>query len=217
MRHLKLVALGLTAVIAVGFGILPDPDATKVEAAATPTISGPGLDELRRVGEIQRAQAQEAQFAQEQAERDQAGAAYRREIRRQERERAAREAEAARQRASRSQPKPAPVAAAAAPAADPGGDCFSWPRMSQAERVAKAHRCWDGLLAQYSWNQATAFRIMMCESGGNPRAIGPQTRYGRAQGLMQILPNGSLDPATNMAQAWGKYQRAGGWGPWSCK
>lgn len=72
------------------------------------------------------------------------------------------------------------------------------------------------MLAQYGWNLATAQRILFCESRGDQNAVGPQTRYGRAQGLMQILPGGSFDPATNIAQAWQKYQ-ARGWQPWVCK
>jgi hypothetical protein len=214
VRHLKLIALSLAAVLAVGFGILPDPDTTKVEAASTPQISGPGLDELRRVGDHQHAALREQRFQSEQAERDKAGAEYRANLRRIAREQAAERA--AKERASRAAEAPPVQIAAPAPATDPGGDCYSWPRMTQAERVAKAHRCWDGLLGQYSWDQSTAFRIMMCESGGNPNAIGPPTRYGRAAGLMQILPNGSLDPATNMKQAWAKYQSRG-WQPWSCR
>lgn len=90
----------------------------------------------------------------------------------------------------------------------------------ERKESAEAHRCWDALLARYPWSQRTAFSKMYCESGGNPYAIGPWVtingkRY-RAEGLMQILPGGSHDPATNMAQAWRKYSDAGGWGPWQC-
>lgn len=121
-------------------------------------------------------------------------------------------------RASRSDARRTPpVRLAPVAPVDPGGDCMTgWAFRDPAAQTAKAHRCWDDLLARYSWNQTTAFRIMMCESGGDPHNIGPPTRYGRAQGLMQILPGGSFDPETNMAQAWSKYQRSG-WRPWVCK
>ena len=83
----------------------------------------------------------------------------------------------------------------------------------------EAHRCWDALLARYPWSQSVAFNKLYCESGGNPYAIGPWVtirgkRY-RAYGLMQILPDGSFDPGTNMSQAWSKYDDAG-WSPWQC-
>lgn len=94
--------------------------------------------------------------------------------------------------------------------------------MSPKERksVEEAHRCWDGLLAQYPWSQGVAFGKMFCESGGNPDSMGDWVKIGgrnyRAEGIMQILPGGSHDPATNMAQAWEKYSAAGGWSPWQC-
>jgi hypothetical protein len=100
---------------------------------------------------------------------------------------------------------------------DTGADCLVHMAPKERKSVAEAHRCWDGLLASYSWSVATAFNKMYCESGGNPWAIGPRTKYGTAQGLMQILPGGSFDPATNMAQAWKKYEGAGhSWSPWTC-
>ena len=85
--------------------------------------------------------------------------------------------------------------------------------------VSEAHGCWDWLLTKYSWNQSTAFSKMYCESGGNPWAYNASG----ATGLMQILTKdrdgnnlGSFDPETNMAQAWEKYESAGGWSPWAC-
>ena len=127
-------------------------------------------------------------------------------------------------RASRSQTTAVPRSATPHPAPGPAvvaqdtsGCLGGWnQRMSAEQRRARAHACWDGLIAQYAWNQATAFRIMMCESGGNPYAVGPPTRYGRAKGLMQIMGYGSFDPATNMAQAWNIYSRRG-WSPWVCR
>jgi len=97
-----------------------------------------------------------------------------------------------------------------------GGDCLhGWSDVSGSARTARAHACWDGLLAQYPWSTSKAFAVMMCESGGDPYNVGPPTRYGTAKGLMQVLPDGSFDPATNMAQAWDKY-KARGWQPWVC-
>lgn len=96
------------------------------------------------------------------------------------------------------------------------GDCLhGWSAVIGAARTARAHACWDGLLAQYPWNTSKAFAVMMCESGGDPYNVGPVTRYGTAKGLMQVLPDGSFDPATNMAQAWDKYKTRG-WQPWTC-
>jgi soluble lytic murein transglycosylase-like protein len=100
-------------------------------------------------------------------------------------------------------------------------DCMAnhgakWRMPSQA----LAHQCWDGLLAKYAWNQATAFSKLWCESGGNPWAANSSG----ARGLMQILSKdgaghyiGSFDPTTNIDQAWGKYEGAGhSWSPWVC-
>lgn len=91
---------------------------------------------------------------------------------------------------------------------------------SSAELTASAHRCWDYLIAQHPWSASTAFRIMMCESHGNPYAANASG----ARGLMQILSKdkygnytGSFDPQTNMDQAWAKYQAAHGWSPWVCQ
>lgn len=100
----------------------------------------------------------------------------------------------------------------------PTGSCMSgWDGLSQSVKTAKAHACWDGLLGQYAWSTSKAFSVMMCESGGDPHNVGPPTRYGTAKGLMQVLPDGSFDPATNMAQAWKKYVGAGhSWSPWTC-
>lgn len=106
---------------------------------------------------------------------------------------------------SRLRPSPAPVAAPAQP--DGGGDCYSWPRRD----VAKAHRCWDGLIALYNWAQAKAFAVMMCESGGNPKARNP---HSTATGLFQIL-GGPTDPGSNVALAYSMYQKRG-WKPWVC-
>lgn len=74
---------------------------------------------------------------------------------------------------------------------------------------------WMALIRQYPWDANHAYRIMMCESSGNPSAV---NRASGATGLFQIHPGGSkyLDPATNVAAAYAKYQ-ASGWRPWVCK
>lgn len=60
--------------------------------------------------------------------------------------------------------------------------------------------------------------VGMAESGGDTHAIGPETRWGRAKGLMQILgqvvPGDLFDPLVNMRNAVKKWQDAGGWSPW---
>lgn len=60
--------------------------------------------------------------------------------------------------------------------------------------------------------------VGMAESGGDPNAVGPPTRYGVAVGLMQILgavlPGDLRDPEVNMRNAVKKYRDAHGWTPW---
>lgn len=61
------------------------------------------------------------------------------------------------------------------------------------------------------------------ESGGDPGAVGPPTRWGRAIGLMQILgavlPGDLRDPVINMRNAVKKWRDAPGggrnWSPWT--
>lgn len=76
-------------------------------------------------------------------------------------------------------------------------------------------RRWMPLIQQYSWDSEKAYRIMMCESGGNPNAI---NKSSGATGLFQIHPGGSqyLNPEKNVATAYAKYQ-ARGWAPWVCR
>ena len=76
-------------------------------------------------------------------------------------------------------------------------------------------RRWMDLIRKYPWDAEHAYRIMMCESGGNPNAI---NRSSGATGLFQIHPGGSqyLDPVKNADTAYAKY-KARGWAPWVCK
>jgi hypothetical protein len=81
---------------------------------------------------------------------------------------------------------------------------------AQAPRGA-AYGPWADLINQYPWPTQTAYRIMMCESGGNANAY--NARSG-ATGLFQIL-NGPFDPAANVAMAFRMWQQRG-WQPWTC-
>ena len=74
-----------------------------------------------------------------------------------------------------------------------------------------AYGPWADLINQYPWPTATAYRIMMCESGGNANAYNPRSG---ATGLFQIL-NGPFDPAANVALAYRMWQKRG-WQPWVC-
>lgn len=60
---------------------------------------------------------------------------------------------------------------------------------------------WQEIVASYSWPLDQALAIVWCESRNDPNAYNPSG----ATGLFQIM-NGSYDPATNIAQAWAKYQ-----------
>lgn len=79
---------------------------------------------------------------------------------------------------------------------------------------------WRELLAGQSWPLEKACRVMMCESGGNPDAIGERNvvtvngvrRVVYPHGLFQVL-DGSFDPETNVVQAAAKWA-ARGWQPW---
>ncbi len=71
---------------------------------------------------------------------------------------------------------------------------------------------------------AFAVAIALCESSGNPNAVGPRTRYGSAVGLWQIMPPGDngesgaslKNPQVN-ARAMASRSRMGtNWQPWEC-
>lgn len=88
-------------------------------------------------------------------------------------------------------------------------------RQARASRSATRTRGaatgnWSALINQYPWPTGTAYRIMMCESGGNANAL---NRSSGATGLFQIL-NGPSDPAANVATAFRMYQSRG-WQPWN--
>jgi hypothetical protein len=76
---------------------------------------------------------------------------------------------------------------------------------------------WDDLVAEYfGAEKPFACSVLMCESHGDPNAIGPVQRDGspRPVGLMQIK-GGSTDPRANLALA-ARMRKARGWQPWTC-
>jgi soluble lytic murein transglycosylase-like protein len=83
---------------------------------------------------------------------------------------------------------------------------------------------WIPLLKKHFGSQwSNALRVMACESGGRPGAIGPTDSKGyNPIGLMQIKnfagrpsTEALKDGETNIQWAAG-MQRAQGWGPWEC-
>jgi hypothetical protein len=85
---------------------------------------------------------------------------------------------------------------------------------------------WDGLLQQYfGANWIRAHKIMMCESGGRPGAIGPMDSHGfQPIGLFQIKdfadrPSRAalMVGASNIAYAAGMSLGGTVWTAWECK
>jgi hypothetical protein len=115
--------------------------------------------------------------------------------------------------AEKAEPTPTPTKAVAGVSAS---------RTSYAPLVGN----WDALLQQYfgaAWQSAK--RVMLCESGGNTRAVGPMDSQGfQPIGLFQIKnfagrPSTAalMDAATNIAYA-AKMSGAGSsWRAWACK
>ncbi len=68
---------------------------------------------------------------------------------------------------------------------------------------------------QYNWNVNVAEAICEAESNGNPNAISPPNYDGlRDYGLMQLHGEPILNPASNIAAAYQKYQMQG-WEAWT--
>ena len=82
--------------------------------------------------------------------------------------------------------------------------------------LASVHcTAYSGLISQYNWPVATMTAICQAESGGNPNAVSPLNYDGlRDYGLFQIHGEAILDPAANVARAYGKYTSQG-LGAWS--
>ena len=82
---------------------------------------------------------------------------------------------------------------------------------------------WQRFLDGYPWPADQAYRVMMCESGGNPNAISPD---GQNWGLMQLNlvhlwrvdgnAQAFLDPATNIRVAYEIWSEQS-WIPWAFK
>ncbi len=80
----------------------------------------------------------------------------------------------------------------------------------------------EGLVCTYGWPCEQALRVMWCESGGKPYAIGRGANYGLFQ-INQVhaprIPDFStawMDPAKNIEWAYALWARQG-WKPWACK
>jgi len=78
------------------------------------------------------------------------------------------------------------------------------------------------MVCAYSWNCTEALKVMWCESGGRPTAIGGGANYGLFQinqihakkfpGFWELWS----DPASNIA--WAHQIWSGrGWAAWGCK
>lgn len=78
---------------------------------------------------------------------------------------------------------------------------------------------WRELVVKHFGEESAghACSVLMCESGGNPGAVGPVQRDGSARpvGLMQVK-GGSTDPEANIAQAAAMHEDRG-WQPWACR
>lgn len=103
---------------------------------------------------------------------------------------------------------PVPTELAAAPTAVP----------TEAAVYSSGLSSVQAWLAQSPWPPElwpTAERVIMCESSGNPAAVGP----GGYVGLMQVDPSlhGPVpaDPVAQLAQGYDVYLRQG-WGAWGC-
>ncbi len=95
--------------------------------------------------------------------------------------------------------------------------CLSAATEAKSEKVAPNVARWVDLVVKYFPGEVyKTCRVMACESGGNPGAIGPRQPNGSyPQGLMQIL-GGPFDSEANMALA-ASMRASRGWQPWSCK
>jgi hypothetical protein len=95
--------------------------------------------------------------------------------------------------------------------------CFAAAASVKTAKVAPNVARWINLVEKYFPAEIyKTCRVMACESGGNPGAVGPRQPNGSyPQGLMQIL-NGPFDPEANMALA-ARMRASRGWQPWACK
>jgi hypothetical protein len=80
----------------------------------------------------------------------------------------------------------------------------------------------EALVCTYPWPCAEALKVLWCESGGKPWAIGRGSNYGLFQ-INQVhgrrfsnFWNTWMDPAKNIEWAYSIWARQG-WKPWGCK
>lgn len=186
MRHFKLIAIVVTAILALLS--VNGEHSTTVEASVAPVVTGPGLDELRRVGEIQHAQIIEAQYQQELAERVAAAAKYRAE---QDRQEALERARAA-ARANRGAPRHgAPLYG------QPSGDV--WDCITRHESGGNYHSVnGNGHYGKYQFSQTTW--------------NGTAKRHGRGD-LVNVRPDNASPADQDQMARW--LQADSGWGQWS--
>lgn len=95
--------------------------------------------------------------------------------------------------------------------------CLAAAASVKGAKVAPNVARWTHLVEKYFPNEIyKTCRVMACESGGNPGAVGPRQPNGTyPHGLMQIL-SGPFDPEENVALAASMRARRG-WQPWACK
>lgn len=85
--------------------------------------------------------------------------------------------------------------------------------------VCENVRCWLEDAGWPGWLIPEAERVIQCESGGNPEAVGDR---GASLGLFQLwyghfrAGENWRSPRENAAVALRVYQREG-WRPWTCK
>ncbi len=91
-------------------------------------------------------------------------------------------------------------------------------------RVIAPSTSYHDLITQYfpSYAVSAAERIVACESGGNPNAVGGAWTGIPSYGLFQIralpgrpAPASLVEPQFNVAYAANLY-KSSGWGPWTC-
>ena len=85
----------------------------------------------------------------------------------------------------------------------------------------RAQRPYEDLICSYPWDCAKAYRVMLCESRGDPTAYNAGN-YGLFQlnAIHRARVGGDLslfyDPETNVRVAYDLWS-AQGWAPWGCR
>jgi len=98
---------------------------------------------------------------------------------------------------------------------------ISSPNIIESQVLGSLVDSYYSLITQYDWNHNLAYKIMLCESSGNPKAVGDRnTRYW-SYGLMQVrnLPSRNYNvedlfvPEINIKYAYDIYKQQG-WNAW---